>query len=288
MPLNRLAAVRISAAVVVAICIFFAGSRPSAAQLPLEPGRESGQSVTAAYEGWYPNSDGTYSLLVGYYNRNHSEMLDIPIGRNNRIEPGGPDQGQPTHFLPRRQWGVFIIIVPADFRDKKLTWTLVAHNKTTEIPMGLATLWEVSPLKDMAQGNTPPVLRFDSGSTQQGPPHEISQSLDATVAEPTMLRAWASDDGLVDAYRRSRASDPPVNVTWSKFRGPGDVAFSETKPPVDPSDGKATTTATFTTPGEYILRLQANDVSREGGGGAQCCWTNAHVKVTVKPGAGSW
>jgi hypothetical protein len=32
--------------------------------------------------------------------------------------------------------------------------------------------------------------------------------------------------------------------------------------------------------------VQANDISGEGGGGFQCCWTNAHVKVTVK-GAGT-
>jgi len=44
------------------------------------------------------------------------------------------------------------------------------------------------------------------------------------------------------------------------------------------------TTATFTAPGDYILRAQANDVSGEGGGGFQCCWTNAHVKVTVAAG----
>ncbi len=41
-----------------------------AAQLPLEPKHDSGQSVTAAYEGWFHNDDGTFSLLVGYYNRN--------------------------------------------------------------------------------------------------------------------------------------------------------------------------------------------------------------------------
>ena len=40
--------------------------------------------------------------------------------------------------------------------------------------------------------------------------------------------------------------------------------------------------ATFSAPGEYWLRVQANDESGEGGGGFQCCWTNAYVKVSVK------
>ena len=62
------------------------------------------------------------------------------------------------------------------------------------------------------------------------------------------------------------------------------MTFSNTKPTIDKAaDGKTTTTVSFTAPGEYILRAQANDVSGEGGGGFQCCWTNAHVKVTVKP-----
>jgi hypothetical protein len=31
-----------------------------------------------------------------------------------------------------------------------------------------------------------------------------------------------------------------------------------------------------------VLRFQANDASGNGGGGDQCCWTNVHVRVTVK------
>ena len=97
--------------------------------------RERGSSVTGAFEGWYRNKDGSISLLVGYFNRNTKQELDIPVGPNNRIEPGGPDQGQPTHFLTSRQWGVFSIKVPADFGAKKLTWTLVANGQTNTITL---------------------------------------------------------------------------------------------------------------------------------------------------------
>ena len=41
-------------------------------------------------------------------------------------------------------------------------------------------------------------------------------------------------------------------------------------------------TATFSASGDYMLRIQANDESGEGGAGFQCCWTNALVKVTVR------
>src|SRR5260370_34322998 len=114
-------------------------------QLPLEPSHDSGQSVSADFEGWFKVADGSFRILVGYFNRNLKEELDIPVGPDNRIGPGGPDQGQPTHFLPRRQWGVFTITVPKDFGTGKLTWTLVAHRQTTVIPMSLDPLWELSP-----------------------------------------------------------------------------------------------------------------------------------------------
>src|SRR5437588_11953330 len=130
-----------------------------AQQLPFEPVHESGQSITGAFEGWFKNPDGTVSLLAGYFNRNLKQAMDIPIGPNNRIEPGGPDQGQPTHFLPGRQWGVFTITAPKDLGDQKLTWTLVANGKTTVIPLNLNPLWELAPFWD-ASGNQPPFIGF--------------------------------------------------------------------------------------------------------------------------------
>lgn len=261
----------------------------SSGQLPLEPSKQTGQNVTAAYEGWFRNPDGTFSLLVGYFNRNHGETLDVPIGPDNRIEPGGPDQGQPTHFLPRRNWGVFAITVPADFGNKKLTWYLTANNQPTEIPMALKKDWEVSPLRDAAKGNAPPTLRFaPDAPTQQGPPSGVVASFEGTTSEPVTLNVWASDDGVVyDPFRPERSLDPPVKLVWSQYRGPGEVTFANAEPEVSKEDGTAVTTATFSEPGDYVLRLQANDNSGNGGSGSQCCWTNAHVEVTISPNSTS-
>src|SRR3954464_6356975 len=91
----------------------FAGT--AGAQMPLTPTRQSGQSVTPAFEGWYKNADGSYSISFGYYNRNSEEAVEIPIGPDNFISPGDRNQGQPTHFEPKRHWGVFAVKVPADF-----------------------------------------------------------------------------------------------------------------------------------------------------------------------------
>lgn len=264
-------------------CLATGGASPHAqSQLPLEPIRDVGQGVTPAYEGWFKNADGSFTLLVGYFNRNKKEALDIPVGPNNRIEPGGPDMGQPTHFLPRRQWGIFTITVPADFGDKKIVWTLTANGRSSAIPMGLHRDYEVEPFKDAAMGNTPPVLRLaPKGPALQGPPRGFAASLTATAAQPLALPAWVSDEATVEPGSR-RPTGPPVSITWSLFRGPGQVTFDQAKPKVDPSDGKTITTATFSTPGEYVLRAQVNDQSGDGGGGFQCCWTTGHVKVIVK------
>ena len=255
--------------------------------LPFEPQHESGASVTGAFEGWFKNPDGTFNLLLGYYNRNTKQDVDIPIGPNNRIEPGGPDRGQPTHFLTGRQWGMFVVKVPADFGTNKITWTIVANGLTTVIPASLHTDYEVSPLIEAAVGNTPPVLSFEEkGPTVQGP---LAMSIDRTarVAAPLPLNVWVSDDAKLttSSGAKPRNLGGPVTLRWSKFRGPGTVTFAKNKPAVDKETHHATTTATFSEAGDYWLRVVANDSSGDGGGGFQCCWTNGLVKVTVKGGS---
>src|ERR1700730_14063409 len=170
------------------------GQTPS--QFPLSnPIRERGSSVTGAYEGWYRNKDGSASLLVGYFNRNTKQQLDIPIGPNNRIEPGGPDQGQPTHFLASRQWGVFTIKVPSDFATKKLTWTLVANGQTNTITLHTNKDWVVEPFEDSASKNTPPVIKFDpTGAAFTGPPSGIAATLTTSQGVPLGLTAWVTDE----------------------------------------------------------------------------------------------
>jgi hypothetical protein len=290
---SRLTAAALLAAAAAVMSIAVGQAQSQAPVLPLGPNRNAGEAVTAAFEGWFYEPDGSVSLLVGYFNRNLKQVLDIPVGPNNRIEPGGPDYGQPTHFLPRRQWGVFTIPVPKDFGDKKLTWTIIANGQTTSVPLSVHKQYQVEPYEEKGMGNTPPMLRFEpGGATRIGPPIGIAATLTATIGDPLTLPAWVTDKPAkvtVDVPRptgggnRARERRPDLLVTWSLHRGPADVTFDKAKPDIDKAaDGKTTTTATFTAPGEYTLRAQANDVSGEGGGGFQCCWTNALVKVTVR------
>jgi hypothetical protein len=268
-------------------------------QLPSEPGGAFGRSITGAYEGWYDNKDGSHVFLVGYYNRNLAQPEDIPVGPNNHIDPGGPDMGQPTHFLPGRQVGVFTITVPKEFTaQQRLTWSVTVNNQTTSIPLRMNTDYVISPFEDAAVGNTPPVIKFEeSGPTIQGPIANLTKALPrtATVGTPLPLPMWASDDAKYTSGTNApmRNPRPPVTALWSKYRGPGKVTFepANARPKFDtlsggqvgqPYAGKSSVTATFSDPGEYILHVVANDYSGPGGGGEVCCWTTAMLKVTVK------
>ena len=260
-----------------------------AQQLPMEPAHNYGQSITGAFDGWFQNPDGTFTILCGYYNRNTKEAVDVPIGPDNKIEPGGPDYGQPTHFLTGHVFGIFTIKVPKDFGDKRLHWSLTINGKTNVIPLDINTLWEISPFVD-ATNNTPPFIGFSAtGPFVQGPIGPRT-SMTATVEKPLTIDAWVADDANV-SLGGTRPRTPAVTAFWSKFRGPGDVKFSVERPPVEKTEftpppktefsGKVSTTATFSEPGEYILRLVANDWSGDGGRGFQCCWSNGLVKVSV-------
>ena len=312
---------------------------------PVRP-QESGQSVTPAYEGWWQNPDGSYNLLFGYFNRNTKEILDIPIGPNNRMDPGPPDQGQPTHFLPRRQKGVFTVTVPKDFGDKKLVWTIVANGHALSVPGHLGAAWIINPMHEVGIGNTPPTISFEEkGPSVQGPkPLFVERT--AKVGEPLNLNVFAADDdksigisamrvalevalktngqpippGVVVPATGAAGEDavatpellaaataagfdadtvaifkggPSVTLTFQKYRGKGEVTFGNSRPTVDAVpgsaipvknvfNGKATTSATFSEPGEYVLRVLANDSSGPDGGDFVCCWTNAEIQVKVK------
>ena len=255
------------------------------AQLPMEPLRDSGQSVTGSFEGWFQNTDGTYSFLLGYLNRNLKQDVDVAVGPGNGFAPGAADRGQPTHFLAGRQWGVFVVTVPKDFGKQKLTWTLTANGQTTHIPLTLNPLWEISPFSEIGVGNTPPALTFEPSKNVQGPVGAIGATLTAQVGKALPLAVRVADDAKIGPGAATPAG-PPTTVRWTKFRGPGEVTFAPVA--LEKQDGagfvgRATSAATFTAPGEYVLLVIANDWSGDGGRGFQCCWTTAAVKVTVRP-----
>ena len=261
-------------------------SLPLSAQLPLTSAKSSGDSVSPAYEGWYRNADGTYTLSFGYYNRNTNEVVEIPIGKNNFVSPGAPNQGQPSQFQPRRHWGVFGVKVPADFGKKEVVWTLTFRDVTYAIPGTLHQNWQIDALEGEAgSGNTPPALRFaEAGPEGRGPMGITAGPVTATAGQPVTLNVWAKDDGkgATSVASSGRGTPVPVMLAWFKHQGPGKVTFEPATGRIAAAGGQATSNAIFSAPGDYIVRVRANDSSVAGAGHAQCCWTNGFLKVIVK------
>jgi hypothetical protein len=252
-----------------------------AGQRPLAPVSPSGQTATPAFEGWYKNPDGTYSLSFGYYNRNSAEVINVPVGPDNFISPGAQDQGQPTYFYPRRHWGVFAVKVPADFGDKqKVVWTVKMQGKTFAIPGSLREEWQIDALEGEAgSNNTPPVLTFGPGGAEARGPAGIMVERTASVGKPLTIDVVAKDDGASATTR----GGSPVVLTWFTHQGPAQVAFAPPSSRLTPKGGSASATATFSKPGDYIIRVRATDSDMTAAGHSQCCWTNAFVKVRVTP-----
>lgn len=282
----------LTAVVAVASLAAAAAAQPPRSPLALEPRGSSGEAVWPAYEGWSRNEDGSLTLLLGYFNRN-DEIVEVPVGDDNHLGPGDPDQGQPTHFLPGRNWGVFSITVPADRAEQRLTWMIRVNNQRSEITFWGNPAYYTDPFLNQANGNVPPLLRIGAnGADLQGPPHGVAAAYSTTVGEPLGLLATVTDRPLTiePEVRRGRRRRPPLSVTWKKYRGPGEVTFEAEGQDAGPEfthvfegvdGGETVTTATFSEPGRYRLMATGNDVSGDGGGGDQCCWTTAQVDVDV-------
>jgi len=70
-------------------------------------------------------------------------------------------------------------------------------------------------------------------------------------------------------------------VEWTEHSGPGRVTFDESRQTIPNAGGMATNTATFDTPGNYVIRVSASQNGVSGTGHSQCCWTNGFVRVSV-------
>jgi hypothetical protein len=196
-------------------------------------------------------------------NSNWEQEFDIPIGSDNYFtftEPGlldeleqeayersKADQGQPTHFYPRRNPFLFTVRVPADFGTTELVWTLTSRGKVHRAYASLKPDYRIDPqvistevggafgsLSDALRYNIPPDLEIEGDMHRK-----------AVVGEPLTIVAIASDpDNLPARSTRNRApttldqlyrppssvvasSGPGLRLSWILYRGPArDVTFS--------------------------------------------------------------
>jgi hypothetical protein len=290
-------------ALVVTLAIII-GAASLAAQRPrpLYPLPGEGLGVSPFFDGWYQNPDGTITFSFGYSNLNR-DLVEIPLGPDNFIVPKEYDGRQPNAFAPatagggddggagrrERERGVFTVTVPAGFKGD-VVWTLRHEGQTFKVPARAKTgayqlQWP------MAMGSIPPLLRFKpDGPTGRGPVGLQADPLKVAVGTPLSVTIWAVDDSVrekdpVSIKPRGRGdARGAINVTWYMHAGPGAVAFNPPKQPIAELQGTVTTTATFAQPGEYVIRVRADNFGRvDTSPGNQCCWTNGYVKVTVAP-----
>jgi hypothetical protein len=255
-----------------------------AAAAPATPARQiqysTGQNVVPVYEGWRRNPDGTITMMFGYMNRNYEEEVNVPIGPDNMFEDGPADRGQPTHFYTRRQMFVFEVQLPRDWGTKDLVWRLTSHGRTDKAYGSMMEAYELSDvvirenrIQDMGRGG---------GEPNEPPKIQAVGPVRLSIARPSdavQLIVAVSDDGFPTP--RSVRSRPPsttpripkpstvtqavikprpetgLTVGWVHYRGEGTVTFHPLDPPVE--GGRATTTATFSRPGTYVLRAYADD-----------------------------
>ena len=219
-----------------------------------------GQSIHPAYEGWWPNDDGSFTFWFGYMNSNWEEQFDVPFGPDNyfaysapgalndieldALTPSTVDQGQPTHFYPRRNPFLFTVRVPADFGEQELVWTLTTHGRKNRVYASLRADYRMDPqvmstevggafgsLNDRLRTNLPPELEVE-GETHRR----------VSVGEAVQLVAFADDpDNFPPRSQRSRAprsleqlysprgvgsvvvsGAPGLRLTWFVYHGPAD------------------------------------------------------------------
>ena len=210
------------------------------------------KTISPVFDGWYSNPDGSFTLLFGYFNRNSIDT-PIPVGPDNRVTPAPDDRGQPTNFLPLRQWHVFRVVVPPGW-DGEVLWALgvpgTGHREQTT-----GSLNPIYQVEDPSGPGAPAVSGLPAGRVA------------AQVDQPLALTATAL------AANRERGE---LLVHWSKNRGPaaGGVAFSAPE--------ALATTATFSAPGDYQVRLRVDELVNMGGSSEEH-HTDTFVTVSVEP-----
>jgi hypothetical protein len=264
---------------------------PELRDYPLATLHKSGDLVAPFFDGWFDNGDGTVTYAFGFLNRNLEEIVDIPLGENNRIEPAQYDGVQPTHFpvynrrglTGKRERQAFGVTVP---KGTEVVWTLTHAGRTYSIPgRATSTAYDMGTFEHAAAfGSLHPAIRFTpEGPSSVGPEGQRAARVNARVGVPVTLSALVQDRG--ERYGLAEKEIYPVHASWILHQGPAPVQFSEETSTIETEGwGQASTQATFSAAGEYVIRLRVDNFGApDSRFDNQCCWSNAFVPVTVAP-----
>jgi hypothetical protein len=272
---------------------------------PLAQLRASGDLIAPFFDGWIANEDGSVTMVFGFMNRNTEELVDIPLGENNYIEPAQFDGVQPTHFpvydrrglTGKRERGAFAVTVPADMAGTEVVWTLKHAGHSYSIPgRAVSTAYEMSSA-ERALGSLHPAIRFNrNGPESTDTVGIMAPRITASVGTPVELSAYVQDRGMRGQYDVDNLYQ--VGTTWILHQGPSIPEFEN-----ESMSGRARaeaagegamitsndwtmaeTQATFWEAGDYVIRLRADNwAAPDSKMDNQCCWSNAYLPVTVRP-----
>ncbi|MDP2284611.1 MAG: hypothetical protein Q8L06_10760 [Pseudohongiella sp.] len=300
----------------LAIALMGITAMPLQAQLPshlrdypLAAPRASGDIVAPMFNGWIANKDGSTTYIFGFANRNTQELVDVPLGRNNRIEPAQFDGAQPTHFpsysrggfVGIQERGVFAVTIPPEMKGTEVVWTLTHAGHSYSVPArATSPAYEMS-LAPAAFGSLSPAIRFEKNGAESVDRVGIqAPRISTSVGKPVTLTAFIQDRGERGQYLNDVDPIYPLGTEWILHQGPahphieqprvtgrersdegGEGSFTKMSP-----DGwtEVSTLATFPAPGDYLIRLRVdNFAAPDSQFDNQCCWSNAYVPVTVTP-----
>ncbi|HAJ76290.1 MAG TPA: hypothetical protein DCM64_07525 [Gammaproteobacteria bacterium] len=271
---------------------------------PLAQFQKSGDLVAPFFDGWIDNGDGSVTMVFGFMNRNTDEIVDIPLGPNNYIRPVQFDGVQPSHFPVYRRFGLtgirergaFAVTVPAGMAGTEIVWTLSHAGHSYSVPGRAASIAYEMSSAVRALGSLNPGVQFTPGGPEgYGREGVMGPRVNASVGTPVTLSAFVRDNGERAGYDLD-SNYFPVGTEWILHQGPA-MARPEFEPQstlgrnrVQAGEGgdsdwtEVTTQATFSEPGEYVVRLRVdNFAAPDSRFDNQCCWTNGYIPVTVTP-----
>ena len=213
--------------------------------------------------------------------------------------------------------GVFSVTVPESEQDNDVWWYLTTgDSEALKVPGRRgSSAYELDFILPRPQGGMQPMVGIGEDGELRGPPYGLVGDIEdyprnpAQVGIPAELIINATDPAERDPDDPRFEEAIPMGVTFAKHQGPGSVEFTrhpdtvveenpydednprfrffrEPEPNqlrIENSAGVGRVYATFSDPGEYIIRTKV-DVHRgpDSSNGDQCCWTNVWQRVVVE------
>src|SRR5438876_4109092 len=201
----------------------------SANTLEVELASKPGSYLIIDISGPIPASDTTPPLLAIASPENNTTPSESMIAvSGTAIDPRAGASGV-AH--------VYVNDLEATLNASDSTWAL------TNFPLAMGSNEITGRAVDRAGNQTTTSIAITRAAPNQAP--TINAGIDQTITLPdsASLNGAVSDDGL--------PAGSALTTTWTKLSGPGEVTFGNA--------GVPATSASFSQPGAYVLRLTAND-----------------------------